>query len=101
MNEQLDLTLPAPRARRTDPATSHRAAERANTFSPSHGERIVQTLREHGPLTPKQIAHRSGIDYVAVQRRMTELRARRMVRVLLSGEGEPLVLDGCRVWEAA
>lgn len=46
-------------------------------------------------LTPREIAERSGVDYVAVQRRMAELE--RM------GLAEPTgdTRNGCRVWRRA
>jgi len=85
--------LSIPRARRHDPETSHAAAEKAARFIASHRNKIMAAIVE--PMTPREIAAKSGIDYVAVQRRLIELR--RMGRIVETG----VKRDGCREWRRA
>lgn len=70
--EQLAMTFTAPRARRRDPKTSHKAAERAKVFAPTHAQRIVAVLR-HGCFTAAEIADESGLTVVQVCRRLPEI----------------------------
>jgi hypothetical protein len=79
-----------PRARREDPATSQLAAARAGTFAPKHRDVILAALAMPG--TIKEIAQRTGIDHVAVARRMSEIER--------AGDAKPTdeVRAGCRVW---
>ena len=66
--------LPAvPRARTTDPQTSHAAARSMRSTAAEHHERILGALEADGDLTPEQIADRCGLDSVQVCRRMAEL----------------------------
>lgn len=60
-----------PRARSTDPATSHAAAAKAKRFAIDHRAAIVGALFLPG--TCYDIARRTGLDHVAVARRMREL----------------------------
>lgn len=62
-----------PRSRTDDPATSHAAASRARRFLDDHHSRIVGVLGIPG--TIYDIARRTGMDHVAVARRMSELVA--------------------------
>lgn len=92
--------LEMPRARRSDPSTSHRAAEAAVRFADTHGARIVAALREHGRMSPVGIGGMTGLTVVQVDRRLVELeRAGRISQVKDEG-GKPVVWNGCRVWEA-
>lgn len=92
--------LDMPRARATDPATSHRAAAMSVRFADSHGNRIVQALKEHGRMSPVGIGGMTGLTVVQVDRRLVELeRAGRISQVKDEG-GKPVVWNGCRVWEA-
>jgi hypothetical protein len=61
------------RSRLTDPETSHAAAEAAAKFAAAHCDAIIDALKE-GPAGKTLIARRSGIDDVAVARRMPELQ---------------------------
>jgi DNA-binding MarR family transcriptional regulator len=92
---QLSLDIPPVRSRRTDPATSKRAGERAETFAPRHISIIWNALRERGPMTPREIARVTGLDYHAVQRRGKELEQKGLI---VRGVDER---DGMRVWMAA
>ena len=89
--EQLSIFV-EPRARNTDPDTSHAAAARASTFAVSHRNKIMAVLTE--PMTIKEIAQRCGLDHVAVARRMTELQ-RPPLRLAVPTDDRR---DGCRVW---
>ena len=89
---QLCLILPL--ARRTDPATSHAAVNKAAAVAPSHRNIIADCLREHGPLTVKQIAERTGLTQYAASKRLPELE--RLGLAEPTGE----VIDGCRQWRA-
>ena len=94
MNQQLALSFEPVRARRRDPATSQRAASKAGRFASGHFLLILEALAQ-GDGTAKEIAQRSGLDYVAVNRRMNELQ--QAGRVALTGDER----DGCREWRLA
>ena len=91
---QLALTLDPVRARKRDPETSQRAGRNARQFAAGHFALILDALAL-GPGTAKEIALRSGLDYVAVARRMNELQ--QAGKVALTGEER----DNCREWRAA
>lgn len=75
-----DLFSYIPRARTTDPATSHIAAERAVQFLGTHQERIVAFLGTVEDATKDEIAAGVGLDHVAVARRMIEAERKGLVR---------------------
>lgn len=97
MNQQLSLTLEPPkartRARRTDPDTSHKAARFA-TSQKAAQERlsIFLAVCVGGPMTAREIAHTSNLDYIEVQRRISEVHGLKKTEA---------VRDGCRVWSLA
>ena len=93
-----DDIRPVPRARRSDPITSHAAADGASRFAASHAGRILEALQA-GPASAKQIAAATGLTLVQVDRRLPELQRDGFVEVLHEG-GVDLVRDGCRVWIA-
>jgi len=70
------------RARRTDPATSHRAALDSVRFAESHAGRILACLKTHGRRDTHQIAQITGLTVVQVDRRTSELQRSRLVRVV-------------------
>jgi hypothetical protein len=76
------------RARKTDPSTSHEAADRVEEFVHAHYQQILQTLLDHGPLGKDGIAKKANTnnreDGVAISRRLPELQ--KMGLVLLTGE---------------
>lgn len=82
------MTFDAPRARRRDPQTSHKAAERAKSFAPSHAQRIVAVL-ERGCFTAAEIADESGLTVVQVCRRLPEIAGIKPLDI---------ERDGFRVW---
>lgn len=79
-----------PRARRDDPHTSQLAAAKASSFAASHRARILEALERPG--TIKDLAARTGLDHVAIARRMGELERSRKAAPTTE------VRDGCRVW---
>ena len=69
------------RARRTDPLTSHAAATASEDFSAAHADRIVACLDVHGPLGKDGIARLTGLDGVAIARRLPELERQGLVEL--------------------
>lgn len=80
-------------ARHTDPATSHIAAQMAIVFLEDHCDRIWWALFQHGPAGKTELASRTGLDHVAIARRLPELerqgKARPTGRTVRSGSGRP------------
>lgn len=66
-------THPFPRARSTDPSTSHSAAEQADEVALRHYKKILDCLRRCGALGKDGIALHSGLESNQVARRMSEL----------------------------
>ena len=71
---QLTLTPDEPRARRRDPETSHAAASSAKELQQRHHRVVLANLAHYGPLGKTEIARLSGLDGVAVARRMSEMQ---------------------------
>jgi hypothetical protein len=80
-----------PRARSTDPATSHAAARRAYGIACGHREAIIVALKL-GPAGQTEIARRAGMTVAAVSKRLGELRRagqiERTGREVAGGESE-------------
>lgn len=93
---QLDLLDP-PRARESDPATSHAAGRRASEFAHAHAALILAALGK-GPKTMHEVAAATRLDGHAVARRLPELERAGQVRVTDQLRPSP---SGrmCRVWE--
>lgn len=85
----------APLYRRSDPPTSVQAAERAGQFKARDISTIWAALKDHGRMTPREIAEVSGLDYHAVQRRGAEMERKKLI---VRG---PEIKDGMRVWGVA
>jgi DNA-binding HxlR family transcriptional regulator len=81
----------APKARASDPATSHAAAKRAASIAGGHREAIVEALAG-GPAGQTEIARRAGLTVAAVSKRLKELRdagrIERTGREVAGGESE-------------
>ena len=92
--------LNLPRARRSDPSTSHTAAAMSVRFADSHGNRIVEALREHGRMSPVGIGGATGLTVVQIDRRCCELERAGRIRQVKDAMGNPVVWNLCRVWEA-
>lgn len=90
---------PTSHARADDPETSRTAAAMAVQFVGKHCERIFAALLVHGPMTKDEIAERTGLSPVQVDRRLPDLRAQRKAepngQVRQSKSGRPE-----RVWVA-
>jgi hypothetical protein len=61
------------RSRKTDPTTSHEAAEQLSSAS-NHFQMIQQALVEHGDMGKDEIAFWTNLDPNAVARRLPELQ---------------------------
>lgn len=88
-----------PRARRTDPGTSHVAAQRMSRGrADAHRQTILAAIRAHPWSTYRGLAELTGLEPVAVGRRLVELERAGLARP----DGETLV-DGrlMRTWVAA
>lgn len=89
------------RARRTDPATSHKAAERASKFAGSQSARILEALTALGGTgTAESIGARCSLSVVQVDRRRKELVDAGKVRLARDDAGDLIERDGFNVWEA-
>jgi predicted ArsR family transcriptional regulator len=71
-----------PRARRSDPASSHQAAAEveASGTAARHHRMILEAMRGASGLTSDEIAKKAGLDRVAVARRMVELERTGQIR---------------------
>lgn len=65
--------------RRTDPVTSAEAAEKALSFKARHEASIYACLKDHGPQICEQISEKTGLDAVAVARRMAAMEGRKLI----------------------
>jgi hypothetical protein len=89
-----------PKARTSDPATSHVAADSMRDIALTHAEKIHASLTVSGDQTIYELEKSTGIEHVAIARRMKDLeRAKTVERVpdiaRLSPTGRP-----CTVWRA-
>lgn len=84
-------------ARARDPLTSITAAEQAQNFSGSHRTKIQRALSLIGSGTAHDIATKTGLSVVQVDRRLPELQ-REDVAHVLQLNGEDFVRNGYRVW---
>ncbi len=69
-----------PGARRSDPATSHSAAQQAKAMAARHHRIILACLKSHGPSGKDRIATLTSLTGVAVCRRLTELERTKQIR---------------------
>lgn len=80
-----------PRARRTDPATSHAAAASMRTEAASQRDRIHAFLKEHGPHTADELDGKLDLRVTSAGRRLSELekegRAHRLEATKLTRSG--------------
>lgn len=85
--------------RANDPISSVIAGERAALFAGKHYPRILAALDDEKSLTAGEMAQATGMSVEQVCRRLPELQARGQVQVV-QFEGEDLLRNGYRVWEA-
>lgn len=98
---QLAIEFDAPRARRSDPETSYKAAERAATFRAKHEAQIFAAISDAGEVgcTYKEIAHITKMEPVAVARRLSAMGERKLITRHRNEFGEPAeIRNGCAVW---
>lgn len=90
MDDMADL----PRARATDPSTSHAAAAEAQCFAHTHAGRILSVLRHEGSGTAEWIAKYTGLTVVQIDRRLPEMAREGLIRTTGATH------NGYRAWEA-
>jgi predicted transcriptional regulator len=100
MSEQLSIEFVSRRARRSDPETSKKAAEKAERFATSHAGRILAALKTHGPRTAHELSQLIGLTVVQIDRRTIELQRAGHIDVAKLDDGADRVVDGFRVWMA-
>jgi len=93
-----------PRARASDPVTSHLAAAAADKFASTHKGRILDAIHaielDGRNASPERIAERTGLTVVQIDRRLPEMERKGLVRVVRMWHGSPVTMNGFRVWEA-
>ena len=100
---QLALSFSAPLSRRTDPETSHVAAEKSADFRAKHEARIFGAIFDAGEkgATYKEIAAATGLEPVAVARRLKGMERRGLIeRWLVEDFGKYESRDGMAIWWA-
>ena len=103
--QQVDLfgSVPERLHRRTDPETSAQAAAKVDTFKARHVARIyaaITAARERGA-TAREIARASHLDFVAVNRRLAEMRKNGLIERRYQCASDLLQQrDGCAIWWA-
>lgn len=90
------LTLDEIRARSSDPVTSHEAGSRASEFAAAHHRKILDALSV-GPATIYELETRTGLDHVAIARRLSELE-RADLATVNGQERKGPTGRACRVW---
>lgn len=101
MVESMDEMAGIPRARATDPLTSHIAAAGSVRFADSHAARILHVLKNgfSDGMCAEEIGEACGLTVVQVDRRTIELQRKGLIRVV-QRDGKDLTAHGMRVWEA-
>lgn len=86
-------------ARKDDPQTSKDAARQASVVAASHCFMILEALKAHGPMGKTRLAAKTGIDHVAVCRRLADLKAANLA--LPTGDTEKSGTNRDeRIWQA-
>ena len=88
------------RSRRTDPATSHQAAQKSVKFASTHKAKILEALKE-GPRTAAGIAAMTGLTVVQVDRRLCELERAERIEYVANEDGQSVSVGGFRVLKLA
>lgn len=83
----LAVRVTPPRARRSDPETSHAAAASAKELQADHHALIVAVLKRAGPLGKDGVAARCGLTGHACGKRLSELE--RASLIALTGRKVP------------
>lgn len=79
---QLAFELDPPRARHSDPSTSHGAAIRAKQLQAAHVALILGALQRFGPMTVDQIADIVKLNGHQVGKRMSGLAIAKAVEIV-------------------
>lgn len=77
------MALPAampPRARSTDPITSHMAAAESHKFSGTHAEKILAAIRHQPGQTPEFYSSMTGLTVVQIDRRLKEMEGAGLIQ---------------------
>ena len=69
------------RSRKTDPQTSHDAAEQAQELADGHYVKIHYALAKYGPMGKDGISSMTGLDSSQVARRLPEMQKLGLVRL--------------------
>lgn len=105
MNGRLALFTEPPRlARRHDPQTSHKAAEKAEAFRAKHEATIYAAICDAGShgATYREIAAATGMEPVAVGRRLSAMGKRGLIYRNPNTDASGMeARDGCAVWRKA
>lgn len=97
MLAQSDLFEP-PRARRTDPETSHSAAAQAKQLAAAHQSMILEAMRDaDSAIGAEQIAERIGLQAYQVRKRLPELQDQHRIE-LAPGERKTSSGRAERLW---
>jgi hypothetical protein len=94
------LSIDFNRARKSDPATSHAAARKAERFAASQKGLLLAALKAHGPLSAAQMHQYTGLTTVQADRRRKDMIRAGLVRIKTMNDGHPVTHNGCEVWEA-
>ena len=95
----MNAYTPHTSARRTDPCTSHEAAQAAASFAGTHCERIHTALIQCGPMDPEQIGAMVGIEPYSARKRLNDLKRVKLAEP--TGDVVPTVHGRSqRVWRA-
>ena len=91
--------IPKPRARHTDPDTSHEAAESVEDSAPAQRAQILEYLRNYGPLTADALDEALGLRLTSAGRRLPELQGLRLVDMTRS-KAKTRTGRFARLWKA-
>lgn len=87
-------SVEAPRARATDPATSHMAADRSRHFSEGHAAKILRAIKHVPGQTAAYYSQMTGLAVVQIDRRLPEMERKGLIRTTGA------IYNGFRAWEA-
>lgn len=93
--QQADLFSSTPRARHRDPATSHLAAAKVVGRADAHRQMIAAAIRQRPGMTYREIAELTGLEPVAVGRRLVEVEREGLAR---AGEARTVNRSAMRTW---
>jgi DNA-binding MarR family transcriptional regulator len=89
-------------ARKTDPQSSHDAAQESAKFRKTQAQRIIMYVMGTGAISTwsaSDIADATGLTIVQVCRRLPELAAQGLIE-RVQENGADVIIDGFTVWRA-